>query len=894
MLDMTAFIWYDSNPGIYGNPYNSNDVWYYMQARWKDGSYMKNDGLRGQSGIGPRTTLAFTGDPEAGRGWLDSNESDRRFLMTTGPFPMPAWEDENRNGLADFGEPGVQDIVAGMMVARGTSNVNSVTQLKVVDALAQMLYDLNFFIPRPPSLPVITVTELPNEIILTWDDRSEWIDQGAGTMPTPYESIDPIITDALGDTVIMDNVVKVVDDDTYNFLGYAAYQYSDAAGADPRLLQSWTVPEAVNPVPYDGQRFIRITDNRHAKVGNVGDPLYNGKAYCFGVKAIAYCEFGGPPYFETDPTIVTATPKYTPGKRYNTAYHDTLDIVVHENLVDPRSDATVDVRVIDRDAITGHDYTVWFNSQQYYRDVDGIWRPALANTRLLNKSSDIYGSTLTVAATVPEPGSPAVVRLEFLLNLVSPNNAWADGVEITFPDGINIVQADTFDGMGGPGDGTPTINGQTITYGGNYLSEWGPYVGGQTFNVWVDMFTPPIDIYFTIWDDGWEPGATGIVDAVGVATVTEISYATQIRDHWNVRDNVTGFDVVENHTDVYPGVDGSAAPIADGLQVIIDGSWAAPADFFPAGDPPITGTGIYNVSSYGNEHWADDALASTFWGVGTEDLAMLTQDYECRFTGVYVDTTADVIEIDPATGSVGTFIGSRNYAVGDHPMNPNPGVGDYFGLQIPMEIWNVTTGEQVTYCIYDRMQAATAVPFYAFNPADRMYPMIHNAPYTGAVIDPDGADAEIYNTWMQVWWTCDWVIGDVVYFNYANPIINGSDTYDFTTAGLEPVITEETKESDLNEIRVVPNPYYGYHSGEMHFYDKWVQFTYLPQTCTIRIFDLAGTLVKKFEKDDDSTFLRWNLANELNIYVASGVYVYHVDVSGTGEKIGKFVLFMHY
>jgi hypothetical protein len=78
----------------------------------------------------------------------------------------------------------------------------------------------------------------------------------------------------------------------------------------------------------------------------------------------------------------------------------------------------------------------------------------------------------------------------------------------------------------------------------------------------------------------------------------------------------------------------------------------------------------------------------------------------------------------------------------------------------------------------------------------------------------------------------------------------------------------------------------------MNAFDRWVQFTFLPEKCTIRVFDLAGNLVRKMQKDDARTpFLRWDMKNEYGLPVASGIYVYHVEVPKLGEKIGKLAVF---
>jgi hypothetical protein len=72
-----------------------------------------------------------------------------------------------------------------------------------------------------------------------------------------------------------------------------------------------------------------------------------------------------------------------------------------------------------------------------------------------------------------------------------------------------------------------------------------------------------------------------------------------------------------------------------------------------------------------------------------------------------------------------------------------------------------------------------------------------------------------------------------------------------------------------------------------------VRFTYLPEKCTIKIFDLAGHLVRQFEKADATTpFLDWDLTNHYGATVASGIYIYHVEVPGIGEKVGKMAVFI--
>ena len=92
----------------------------------------------------------------------------------------------------------------------------------------------------------------------------------------------------------------------------------------------------------------------------------------------------------------------------------------------------------------------------------------------------------------------------------------------------------------------------------------------------------------------------------------------------------------------------------------------------------------------------------------------------------------------------------------------------------------------------------------------------------------------------------------------------------------------------LENIRVVPNPYYAYSRYESSQLQTLVKITNLPQQCTIKIFTLNGTLVRTFKKDSDEPEQLWDLKNHTGVPVASGVYIIHVDAGDLGEKIVKF------
>jgi hypothetical protein len=120
--------------------------------------------------------------------------------------------------------------------------------------------------------------------------------------------------------------------------------------------------------------------------------------------------------------------------------------------------------------------------------------------------------------------------------------------------------------------------------------------------------------------------------------------------------------------------------------------------------------------------------------------------------------------------------------------------------------------------------------------------------------------------------------------------------YKFRVTGQK--INTDLAKSSLNAIKVVPNPFVvtslfdpqnPYTTGRG---TRIVQFTHLPQKCTIKIFTVDGSLVRTLEhssnvKDGSES---WNLLNRDNMEVAYGVYVYHVNAPGIGEHIGKIML----
>jgi len=95
-------------------------------------------------------------------------------------------------------------------------------------------------------------------------------------------------------------------------------------------------------------------------------------------------------------------------------------------------------------------------------------------------------------------------------------------------------------------------------------------------------------------------------------------------------------------------------------------------------------------------------------------------------------------------------------------------------------------------------------------------------------------------------------------------------------------------QSALDIIRVVPNPYFSISLYENSQLDNIVKITNLPENCTINIYTVEGALVRTLKKDNSATWISWNLTNNYNVPIASGVYIIHINAPGIGEKVIKW------
>ncbi len=134
---------------------------------------------------------------------------------------------------------------------------------------------------------------------------------------------------------------------------------------------------------------------------------------------------------------------------------------------------------------------------------------------------------------------------------------------------------------------------------------------------------------------------------------------------------------------------------------------------------------------------------------------------------------------------------------------------------------------------------------------------------------------------------------------------NGYPTYRFRIDNKEPLQLDQVAvDNALDQINVVPNPYYGFSDYETSQFTTIVKITNLPAQCTVNIYTLDGKFIRRYNRDEVGQIpvgnnraidrqqitpdLEWDLRNSRGIPIASGVYLIHIAAPGLGERTIKW------
>ncbi|MBX2821392.1 MAG: hypothetical protein KTR29_16980 [Rhodothermaceae bacterium] len=135
--------------------------------------------------------------------------------------------------------------------------------------------------------------------------------------------------------------------------------------------------------------------------------------------------------------------------------------------------------------------------------------------------------------------------------------------------------------------------------------------------------------------------------------------------------------------------------------------------------------------------------------------------------------------------------------------------------------------------------------------------------------------------------------GDV--FTMLNNIpFSERDRYRFTTRS--QAVDESATSSILDEVKVVPNPYVVASVLEEQPFlrgrgERFIRFINVPIGSTIRIYTASGDFIRELQHDgfaDGAVY--WDLLTKDGLEIAFGLYLYHIEAPGIGEKTGQFAI----
>lgn len=235
----------------------------------------------------------------------------------------------------------------------------------------------------------------------------------------------------------------------------------------------------------------------------------------------------------------------------------------------------------------------------------------------------------------------------------------------------------------------------------------------------------------------------------------------------------------------------------------------------------------------------------------------------------------------------------------------NYGLGGYKKNTVPFSAWNVEANPPQRLAVgFLENNVATGLVDGRYWPppngagianagtAGREWFFIFATPYTGATMDP-AYNVSVLTTGVPIMYTgtvcrrggADVLAGDE-FLILANHVNTTAHTFSFTAPTTVQYNAALAKE-DVGKINVFPNPYYAFNPREISRTSRFVTFNHLPPTATIRIFNVAGQLVRTLLHgpglpSSNGQYCDWDLANGDNFPVASGMYIVHVDMPEIG------------
>ncbi len=930
---MAKFLYFNNDGTPIGNPSTAEHAYNYMIGKWKDNSQMVYGGTGYPGSVGATTTpagLMFPGASDRAYGWSiggsvqnpiappfdwDENNpgpgaqanvpADRRFVQSAGPFTLVP-------GAVNYITIGVVWARASSGGARGSFN-----QLLRADSKAQALFDACFKTIDGPDAPDVSISELDQELILSFSYRPTSNNYNLG-----YREIDPVIQalnrDLPPGTPLYDSV--------YKFEGFKVYQLSASNVStgeldDPsraRLLYQGDLNNGVSriinwnydldmeqSVPFiavdganEGVRMtLRVTRDLFAEGS---DRLVNFKRYYYLVVAYAYNQ-----YQEFDPVALTGQQRpYLAGRNnvsaytgiphkweptfngliLNSAYGDGPEITQLEG----RGNGGRNLELTDETLveILNNGYAVAPKFEKSFGPIDiKVIDPTLVPRAKMQLA--MYKGTPSGTAAVDNSA-----RWYILYNndtiFSDTTIALANEQILGYYESTAIFRrlglSATIRNVAPPGDAAVLETGNGLITSGYRFSE------------------PSREWMFGL------PDGFGLFDWIKAGPA-------------NVGGG-DGFIVDGDPKRAYEGVVRMTIPGTD----VQGGTWSPMRFAMPSAITP--GVFVDDVPQA-----TPFRLAARLDSLKSVDI-VITPD-KSKWTRCVVLEMCEA-SAEAQGGRRRNHIRDAASVDKDGNVDANEsrrGLGWFPGYAISLETGvrlNIAFGEDSRASLSNGRDMIWNPNDTLFGDVGRGQPQItmggkhfiyvfgsryDTANYVYNQLAGPGVNVNnlgnslLRNVYREVLWTSIPLLSpgkrlldnevkfsirvNNSYGKFLAPNVQainaGNPRYEFDLTDLAPIKNDlPTAQKALDLIRVVPNPYYGASRYETSQIDNRVRITNLPIQCVIKIYTLNGTLIRTLRKDDASTFVDWDLLNQERIPIASGMYLLHVNAPGIGEKVVKW------
>tara|TARA_Y100001968_G_C19413988_1_gene747937 strand:- start:259 stop:2217 length:1959 start_codon:yes stop_codon:yes gene_type:complete len=529
------------------------------------------------------------------------------------------------------------------------------------------------------------------------------------------------------------------------------------------------------------------------------------------------------------------------------------------------------------DGITGFSDVTVFGTSYYLGSDTGV-KHHFIDTDVINGKTYYYAlvaydyglsPTDEIATGIPPSENNAIIEL--------------DENEYVISTGPNVAQVYAKSPSAGYISSTVEINNNKLNIG--------------TGSINVDIFgNHPGDYILTFETDTQfvEIGGVNVPNHIYTSKYSisgiSLSYSEQNNfDTYNnpmfISDNFYFNEVFNDYT---LNIDGVVSDIINGLQIRMN---------------PVDSVAVSNQFWYQKESSNPQIFISPWPNINHRESRIVPWDFNIYFSNDLSFYKQTGVEPQPTES---LYYDTNEYNLGTQPGYDSQGgswrrVQEQMLREYPFYVYNLTLQDTMVLIGIDDEWVDTTDNNFDFNnlPEDYGFNIWEDRVIVGSVNDE--------GNWLGT--TCEIDFrgilesqrpgeGDIYSVRFDRHFWEG-DTLEITVVGED--ISSSELEDDMNDIKVVPNPYVMTNLLEESIYNtgysqrRKLMFTNLPSKCFIEIYTTSGILVDRIEVNNniDNGVAYWDLLSNESLEVAAGMYVYYVKslVDDQGyEKIGKFAI----